>query len=270
MSSFGEQLNGFRQAKNLNIQRLAQAADLSSSYVSLLIRGQKKAPSAETVAALADALDLTPAERSQLFLAADIVDLPSEELGVSGKVTSDGSGKFIPALDAGILEVYPYLVDLLLDERILHAQQIIRIQEIWLPDPGSYRSAFADAFARNPALQIEILLLSPSSPYAKARACDLQARTEGYVSEQIQDAIHEFGQLQKQGAALTVRTYDALPSLQQIRCDERILVGFYAHGERSDLAPQLDVLADSPFGRFLQAEFDRLWQQGQVVTPPTN
>src|SRR5580765_813124 len=69
-SSFGAQLRSLREAAGFTQEELATIAGLSVHGVSALERGQRRRPHAETVRALATALDLPPADRDALVRAA--------------------------------------------------------------------------------------------------------------------------------------------------------------------------------------------------------
>jgi len=68
-SPFGDLLSAYRRAARLTQEELAARAGVSSDAISLLERGLRAAPRASTVALLAAALGLSPAER-QAFAAA--------------------------------------------------------------------------------------------------------------------------------------------------------------------------------------------------------
>ena len=65
-SSFGAQLRSLREAAGFTQEELATIAGLSVHAVSALERGHRSRPRAETVRALATALDLPPADRDAL------------------------------------------------------------------------------------------------------------------------------------------------------------------------------------------------------------
>ncbi len=67
---FTEVLEELRSTRQVSKKELALRANLSSGYISLLTSGARKAPSEETVAALADALSLDINDRLRLFEAA--------------------------------------------------------------------------------------------------------------------------------------------------------------------------------------------------------
>jgi transcriptional regulator with XRE-family HTH domain len=72
MKNFGLLLEEFRKTRDISKKHLAVRAHLSPSYITLLIQGEKKNPSLDTVMSLARALNLSPEETDLLFDEADI------------------------------------------------------------------------------------------------------------------------------------------------------------------------------------------------------
>lgn len=70
MKSFSELLERLREAKRMSKKGLANRAQLTPGYISLLTRGEREAPSEATVKALADALDLDASTRRDFYEAA--------------------------------------------------------------------------------------------------------------------------------------------------------------------------------------------------------
>jgi transcriptional regulator with XRE-family HTH domain len=68
-TTFAETLAMFRSQRGLSQSRLAHEAGFDHSYISRLEAG-KREPSRETVAALAEVLELRPVEVDQLLIAA--------------------------------------------------------------------------------------------------------------------------------------------------------------------------------------------------------
>ncbi|HEY1354097.1 MAG TPA: NB-ARC domain-containing protein [Ktedonobacteraceae bacterium] len=77
MSTFSERLEALRIQKHISKKDLAQQAGLTASYVSLLTRGDRTAPSRQSVRALAQALALGEQETQQLFELAGYPDAPA-------------------------------------------------------------------------------------------------------------------------------------------------------------------------------------------------
>src|SRR5437588_4007247 len=67
MKKFPEFLEELRQAKQISKKDLAARSGLTPGYISLLTRGERTAPSEDTVNALADALNLDAETRTLLF-----------------------------------------------------------------------------------------------------------------------------------------------------------------------------------------------------------
>ena len=253
MKPFHTLLNTYREQRGLSSTALANGAGLSPSYVSLLLRGKKASPSAQTVRALAGALDLTQEELEELAASSGHNVLDFKEGHTSTRSDVD------PGMDphmVGITAVRSELSLNVLEAYILNTQKSIRIQDSWLVDPERYRRMFFAVFQKRQEVCIEILLLDPESAFAKQRSVDLHAREEGFVSERIKDAFHEFNLLREAGVKITMAYYNSLPSVQQIACDQHRFIGFFTHGERSDLSPQLEIEGEnSLLGGFFEHEF---------------
>jgi len=109
--SFGAQLKSLREAAGFTQEELATIAGLSGHAVSALERGQRRRPHAETVRALAAALDLSPERRDALLQSARTRPTPAVE-------------------SPGVTWLPPLLTPLVGRETDL------RILNRWLSDPG--------------------------------------------------------------------------------------------------------------------------------------
>ncbi len=76
---FGQLLKRYREAARLSQSRLAQRAGFDHSYVSRLESG-RRAPTREAILRLADALELSPADRDSLLAAAGFMPEQAEHL----------------------------------------------------------------------------------------------------------------------------------------------------------------------------------------------
>jgi hypothetical protein len=62
-----------------------------------------------------------------------------------------------------------------------------------------------------------------------------------------------------------------MPAMQIFICDNKATVGFYFHGQDSQLLPQLEVLIKNekgeytPFGRLIEAEFEKRWNIATLI-----
>jgi len=88
MSTFSELLEAFRIQKHISKKDLAQQAGLTASYVSLLTRGDRTAPSRQSVRALAKALALDEEETKLFFEVAGYSD-PSMFVGEVAMVEAE-------------------------------------------------------------------------------------------------------------------------------------------------------------------------------------
>jgi len=265
MSTFIELLDKHRERRGLSKNALAQAANLSGSYISLLLRGEKKAPSPQTIAGLTKALGLDSEETEELAKAAGV---NPADLNLGDRMVTKRLRGGISPTAAGLDTVYADLSEDLIEERILEAEERIRIQDTWIPDPRRFRKAFIEASKKG--VHIEVLILNHESKFANQRGLDLQYHTGQYVSEQIKEDIHEFEFLDDAGVHIEVRLYDSLPSIQQIIYDQCRFIGFFLHGERSDLAPQLEIRdQETILGKFFEEEFERVWKASEknIIIP---
>lgn len=261
METVASLLAKYREERGISSNALARAVNLSPSYMSLLLRGQKGA-SAQTLYAIATAFELTTQETEGLFAAAGFDETVLAALKRHAEVGTPG----VDPQSAGIVVVRRELPEDLLEAWIRDAKECIRIQDTWIPDPGRLKKAFLEATKKG--VRIEVLLLKDQSDLAKQRSLDLNQRTSSFVSERILDALHEFEQLNEEGVNIVVRLYESLPSVQQLICDQRRFIGFFAHGARSDLAPQLQIEGQDTFLiDFFDKEFARVWEASTQVIP---
>src|ERR671939_1149590 len=78
-TTFGALVRQYRQAAMLSQAALAERAGLSTDAISVIERGKRGVPRPDTVARLAQALDLCPEERSALIaVAAPAVGPPAD------------------------------------------------------------------------------------------------------------------------------------------------------------------------------------------------
>ncbi len=83
MKDFTNLLEELRSQSQMSKKQLAHKASLSAGYISLLTRGDREAPSEDTVAALADALNLEGEVRTHFFKAAGYAVHPRHATSVS-------------------------------------------------------------------------------------------------------------------------------------------------------------------------------------------
>ncbi|HEX6873611.1 MAG TPA: hypothetical protein VF163_21140 [Micromonosporaceae bacterium] len=156
-------------------------------------------------------------------------------------------------------------------ERISRGRETVAILETWtglLEEP--YRDRFLAALRSallNQAM-VRILLLDPDSEGAQQRAKELRQRdvplaimTNLFHLCQLRDELHEDVR-----ARLTVRVYDASPSVQMYRCDNKAFVSFFPIDQSTYDAQQIETLMSTPIGEFVQNRFDELWSAPSTAT----
>src|SRR5215831_9194599 len=85
---FGELLKRYRLAAGLTQEELAERAGLSVQAIAALERGARRSPRRDTLALLAQALALAPAERSQLEAARRHTAPPASVRSLPGRALS--------------------------------------------------------------------------------------------------------------------------------------------------------------------------------------
>ena len=263
-SPFGNLLDTYRKQKNLTLEKLGDEASVSASYISLLIRGKKGRPSDDIIEKLAKAMKLTKQEHSQLLQAAEETDRPPSSL------------RSMTPSSAGLIAVHEEFRELLFKDQANQAEDLIRIQDIWLSDPISYASTLREVLSTNkPNLSIQILLLDPEAEdILDGRQKALGIATKNYIGNQIRTAIHELNAVRKNRGhnckQFEVKIFETVPSVQQFVCDEIIYIGFYLYGKQSQLANQLEIHNPPDrrltLGRLFNDEFEYVWNAESTKT----
>jgi transcriptional regulator with XRE-family HTH domain len=261
-STFGQLLATYRKQKNLTLEKLGKEALVSPGYISLLIRGQKGRPSDEIIERLAKALKLTKEEHSQLLQAAEETD--RSRASSYRSMTPSAAG-----ISAVLNEEF---LELLFRDQASRAENLIRIQDIWLAEPISYVSTLREALSTHkPNLRIQILLLNPTDEHiSEMRQAALGIASNNHIRNQLSTAIHEFKAVRESLGhnckQFEVRTFHTVPSILQIVCDEISYIGFYLYGKQSQRANQLEIDRLSPLGRLFDEEFDNVWNADTTKT----
>ncbi|MEU8421726.1 DUF5919 domain-containing protein [Micromonospora sp. NPDC048835] len=117
--------------------------------------------------------------------------------------------------------------------------------------------------------QVQLLLLDPDCTAAQQRSEELE-RQRVDVPRQIRSNLRHLAAFADALDArlrhrLQVRLYDASPSIQLYQWDGRALISFFPIGKLSFNVPQLEVDMDSPWGGFVHARFEELWEHEQAT-----
>ncbi|MFG2049989.1 DUF5919 domain-containing protein [Micromonospora sp. NPDC048935] len=117
--------------------------------------------------------------------------------------------------------------------------------------------------------QVQLLLLDPDCTAAQQRSEELE-RQRVDVPRQIRTNLRHLAAFadaldSRLRQRLQVRLYDASPSIQLYQWDGRALISFFPIGKLSFNVPQLEVDMDSPWGGFVHARFEELWEHEQAT-----
>lgn len=118
--------------------------------------------------------------------------------------------------------------------------------------------------------QVQLLLLDPDCTAAQQRTEELE-RQRVDVPRQIRANLRHLVAFQETleprlRARFQVRVYDASPSIQLYQWDGHALISFFPIGKLSFNVPQLEVDMDSPWGGFVHARFEELWEHEQATS----
>lgn len=153
------------------------------------------------------------------------------------------------------------------DQLVTHiagARAEVDILETWtglLED--RYRDRFLAAVtqALRYGVEVRVLLLDPESAAAEQRAEELH---HTQVPLLIMDNLRYLYQLRRTldplvARQLQVRVYDASPSIQLYRWDDKAYISFFPVGVRAYDARQIEAFVSSPLGEFVEGRFEELW-----------
>ncbi|GAB3937743.1 DUF5919 domain-containing protein [Micromonospora vulcania] len=147
--------------------------------------------------------------------------------------------------------------------RILDTWTILLEQRYREETLAAIRSALANG------AQVQLLLLDPDCAAAQQRSEELE-RQRVDVPRQIRTNLRHLTAFQdaldpRLRHRFQVQLYDASPSIQLYQWDGRALISFFPIGKLSFNVPQLEVDMDSPWGGFVHARFEELWEHGQTT-----
>jgi hypothetical protein len=155
-------------------------------------------------------------------------------------------------------------------ERVSRARESVTILETWT---GLLEEPFREPFLaglRTALLNqatVRILLLDPDSEGAQLRAKELRQRD---VPLAIMANLHHLSRLRLElnedvRIRLKVRVYDASPSVQMYRCDNKAFISFFPIDQSTYDAQQIETMMNTPIGDFVQGRFEELWSASTTV-----
>ena len=150
-------------------------------------------------------------------------------------------------------------------EHFAQGRESVSMLETWsdmfeLP----YRDRFLEALRR--ALEnnatVRILLLDPDSRGAGLRTEELHHKRD--VQLAIMANLRHLAALretlsEERQRRLRVRIYDASPSVQMYRWDDKAYISFFPLDQSNFNSPQIETYMSTPLGEFVQRRFDELW-----------
>lgn len=179
-----------------------------------------------------------------------------------------------PALkDTGLVSVHMGMPLSAYAGWLRQASQTVRVLNTWTGIFVDYADLLVDTLRRG--VNVQILLLHPSSPFAYQRTRDLYlnaahpALDENEVPRNIRASIRQVAYLyleaQGQPGKLELRLYNVLPSFSIHQCDSTALIGFFPHALRTTTFPMLEVNLRSPLGQPIDDEFTHIWNSATSV-----
>lgn len=145
------------------------------------------------------------------------------------------------------------------------ARTQVDILETWtgLLEEDAYRDRFLSAVTAvlRRGVEVRILLLDPESAAAEQRAEELH---HTQVPLLIMENLRHLYRLRRSLDPLVARqlrvcVYDASPSIQLYRWDDKAYISFFPVGVRSYDARQIEAFMSSPLGEFVDDRFEELW-----------
>lgn len=165
---------------------------------------------------------------------------------------------------------------LVLDIDLLISHIELSHSRVWVLETwtGLLEDAHRDAFlkalrvALGNGVSVQILLLDPTSAAAQQRAEELN---DPWVPTLIAENLRYLHDFRRQLAAsqqrlLEVRVYDASPSVQLYRWDDKAFVSFFPIGKRAYDTRQIETYLANPLGEFAESRFDGLWSATTTYT----
>jgi hypothetical protein len=151
-------------------------------------------------------------------------------------------------------------------ENITTAMVEVDILETWTGLlEERHRERFLDGLssALRHGVELRVLLLDPESSAAEQRAEELH---HTQVPLLIMDNLRHLHQLRRSldplvARQLQVRVYDASPSIQLYRWDDKAFISFFPVGVRAYDARQIEAFMSSPLGEFVAGRFEELWNE---------
>jgi DNA-binding CsgD family transcriptional regulator len=153
------------------------------------------------------------------------------------------------------------------------ADERVRVLNTWTGVFMDHASALVAAVGRG--ANVQILLLDPSSAFARQRTLDVYRLADrrgadgNEVPHNIRTSIRQIASLEPEIRAgpgkLELRLYNLLPSFSIHQSDNAVLVGFFPHATRTTTFPMLEIAHESRLGHQIEKEFNQVWESATLV-----
>jgi DNA-binding CsgD family transcriptional regulator len=151
--------------------------------------------------------------------------------------------------------------------------KIVRVLNTWTGVFVDHASGLVAAVRRG--ANVQILLLDPSSSFARQRTLDVyrlagrQGSDGNEVPHNIRTSIRQIASFEPEirdgPGKLELRLYNLLPSFSIHQCDKNVLVGFFPHATRTTTFPMLEIAHESRLGHQIEKEFTQVWDSATLV-----
>ena len=159
-----------------------------------------------------------------------------------------------------------------LKQRIHNAKERVLILENWIcQNLYEFKKVLQQADSKG--VQIQILLISPDSPFAIQRARDLH-QSKDYVANLVRGNTNILKRLDQEinFNNLELRYFNCLPFLQIFIIDNTAVIGFYLQNTESHNAPQLEIVIKDKtgdftvFGERIEKHFESIWKNADRIS----
>lgn len=156
-------------------------------------------------------------------------------------------------------------------DQVARATTTVRIMDTYsnlLDGPNTASFFEAIELALESQADVQILLLDPDSFAARQRAHELDHPDVYRKIMRNLQVLYEFRNKvgsTSHGHNFNVRMYTASPAITIYRWDQKALVSFFPVDKISSQGTQLEIIADSPLGAFVNERFNSLWEVSKDV-----
>lgn len=141
-----------------------------------------------------------------------------------------------------------------------NANEEILLLNNWIPDFDGLKQGLSEALSRN--VKVRILMISPESPFAVARAREIGMSQPDQVAGFLQVELDNICDFLRRNEALSaeVRVFDKMPAMPSYATETEIFIGWYFKGKRAVSCPSVHVRGRrTALRKEFVRNFDELW-----------